>query len=395
MLKIILVVIGAIFLSATPVAAQVDLTFAPSQTTLNRQDAFTVDVLIDAKNFLVSAASVSAHFSADHLQLNSLTAGPFFTADIPTGFTAPWEYIDTTVPGVGTIIVGAACPTTTEANPPTTPCTVRSGNGILATYSFQVKDSAPTGLTQIDFAPDPGTAVAAVGNATSVLSSVAPAVLTITPTTSASLALTGIPSQVVNGSNLTVGVDLTTNAPISGVDAIITFSADKLQATSVTDHPLLPTTPRIEINNTTGLIRVSQVADPDSSWQGSGQMFSLNFTTISTGQANLGFAYTPGATDDSNVIAKATGTDILTLPVNATTIVTDPPTPSSTPTPTPTPTPLPPIAGDINADGIVNNLDLSLMYDDWFGSVARSDLNSDGIVNSADYWLLTQNFFLQ
>jgi hypothetical protein len=49
-------------------------------------------------------------------------------------------------------------------------------------------------------------------------------------------------------------------------------------------------------------------------------------------------------------------------------------------------------AGDLNNDGIVNTIDLSLLYDAWF-SEGVADYNKDGIVNSADYWILTQNFF--
>lgn len=52
------------------------------------------------------------------------------------------------------------------------------------------------------------------------------------------------------------------------------------------------------------------------------------------------------------------------------------------------------VAGDLNDDGIVNNIDLSLMYDAWFGS-GTADYNRDGIVNSVDHWILTNNFFAQ
>lgn len=51
-------------------------------------------------------------------------------------------------------------------------------------------------------------------------------------------------------------------------------------------------------------------------------------------------------------------------------------------------------AGDLNDDGIVNSLDLSLLFDIWFKSGA-GDFNRDGIVNSADHWHLLQNFLLE
>ena len=50
-------------------------------------------------------------------------------------------------------------------------------------------------------------------------------------------------------------------------------------------------------------------------------------------------------------------------------------------------------AGDLNDDGIINTIDLSLMYDQWIPSPAgNADLTRDGVVNSADYWAITQNY---
>lgn len=51
------------------------------------------------------------------------------------------------------------------------------------------------------------------------------------------------------------------------------------------------------------------------------------------------------------------------------------------------------VAGDINDDGIINIVDVSLMYDSWFGN-GVADYNKDSIVNSADFWILTQNLLL-
>ncbi|HCS78113.1 TPA: hypothetical protein DIV55_00015 [Patescibacteria group bacterium] len=48
-------------------------------------------------------------------------------------------------------------------------------------------------------------------------------------------------------------------------------------------------------------------------------------------------------------------------------------------------------AGDLNDDGIVNTLDVSLMYDVWF-ETGTADYNRDGIVNTSDYFILTQNY---
>lgn len=48
-------------------------------------------------------------------------------------------------------------------------------------------------------------------------------------------------------------------------------------------------------------------------------------------------------------------------------------------------------AGDLNDDGIVNTIDLSLMYEQWFGE-GSADYNKDNIVNTADYWELLENY---
>lgn len=49
-------------------------------------------------------------------------------------------------------------------------------------------------------------------------------------------------------------------------------------------------------------------------------------------------------------------------------------------------------AGDLNDDGIINTIDLSLLYGEWFGDGGIADLNLDGFINSADYWVMTQNY---
>ncbi len=52
------------------------------------------------------------------------------------------------------------------------------------------------------------------------------------------------------------------------------------------------------------------------------------------------------------------------------------------------------LAGDINDDGIVNNIDVAIIYQNWFGD-SLGDYNKDGIVNSFDFWILVNNFFME
>jgi hypothetical protein len=51
-----------------------------------------------------------------------------------------------------------------------------------------------------------------------------------------------------------------------------------------------------------------------------------------------------------------------------------------------------PIVGDLNNDGLVNSIDLSLLTSRWLENYAPYDLNSDGIVSSLDYVLMVQNW---
>ncbi len=170
----------------TPASASlVDLSFSTPTTTLARGQQFSVNVLIDAKTYQVSAATMAATFSPTHFQLVSVTPGPFLTAAIPAGYSAPFVQTTTTVAGNADIIVGAACPLVVPTpNPTTTPCSVRSGAGILATLTFQVLANAPTGSTQLAFDTTAGrTDVAAISSATSVLGDANPITLTVTAPT--------------------------------------------------------------------------------------------------------------------------------------------------------------------------------------------------------------------
>lgn len=48
-------------------------------------------------------------------------------------------------------------------------------------------------------------------------------------------------------------------------------------------------------------------------------------------------------------------------------------------------------AGDLNNDGIINTIDLGIMYPEW-GLAGASDFNGDGVINTADYWIIIQNY---
>ena len=51
-------------------------------------------------------------------------------------------------------------------------------------------------------------------------------------------------------------------------------------------------------------------------------------------------------------------------------------------------------AGDLNGDGVVNELDWSLLHGYWYKSFEDGDFNSDGIINSLDWSFMNRNWGL-
>ena len=76
----------------------------------------------------------------------------------------------------------------------------------------------------------------------------------------------------------------------------------------------------------------------------------------------------------------------------ATTTATPTVAPTPTPVATPTPTPAPTLVGDINNDGLVNVVDLSLLLAKWGTNTTADDLNHDGTVNVIDLSLLLSHW---
>lgn len=280
--------------------------------------------------------------------------------------------------------------------------------------------------------------------------------LTPTPTILPKAALTLVSDrQPVVGEDWPVGVELATTEQVSGVDMEVTFDPVKLTILRVEDEALLAGNTQTDTTQA-GVIKVSQVSSPGEGFSGTGRLVTLVLRPETAGEVGLGWNFTAGATNDSNVIALVNGEDILAAPsgltvtaevkprlqVKLTTygnnqvtgkvgetggiweaaMTTDANGMSAelllgegflgkttnfylkvsgylikkegvTVNPGVTVADFGKlVAGDLNNDGIINNVDLSLMYDQWFGG-GGADYNSDGIVNSADHWILTHNFF--
>ena len=89
---------------------------------------------------------------------------------------------------------------------------------------------------------------------------------------------------------------------------------------------------------------------------------------------------------DANCVPTGTG-DNCAVPAST-------PTPTATPTPTPTatPTPTPTTVGDVNGDGHVSVIDLSILLSHWGTNYSAADFNHDGTVNVIDLSVLLSHW---
>lgn len=281
---------------------------------------------------------------------------------------------------------------------------------------------------------------------------------TVTPTggiSHASLTLVQ-ESASVAGTDFHVSVNLNTESPIAGTDAVILYDVSELTLVSATPLELLYHTFPASVDLSKGIIRISQVSDIGSPYMGSGKLADLVFTPKSVGVATIGLDYGEGRTNESNVIENSTGNDILEMPSSLKVSILSKPqlriklvTPFQeavsnsikiTQSDTWTKTIIIPedgisplmdldgnwldadvkftlklpgflkkeftvnvqpgindvtvdglLGGDLNDDGMVNTVDLGIMYTNWFTDAA-GDLNRDHIVNTADYWMLANNY---
>jgi len=261
------------------------------------------------------------------------------------------------------------------------------------------------------------------------------------------------------GSQFSTDLQVSTSIPIVGIDAVVNFDPSKVEVVSIDDNKLLSGNTISSFDNSAGLIRISQIESQGFSYVGKGSVAAVNFLAKSVGTTDFDFEFAPNSKSESNVIAAASGQDILTPPQPLSIEIIDKASlkvklttsfegtsghqvagivessdgfSNSFSTDTEgvsAPIELPAqfigntyeffakvtgflrkkatllvdsgenlvnfgslLAGDMNDDGVVNNIDLSLMYGSWFGG-GSADYNKDGIVNTFDYWILIQNFF--
>ena len=142
----------------------------------------------------------------------------------------------------------------------------------------------------------------------------------------ATLAVSPTSNTVTVGSNFTVSVVLdTASQSVAGVDVYsLHFNPAVLQVVDadsgtsgiqITPGTLMPVNQYNTVNNATGVIQFSQISSTSgTNFTGTGNLASITFTTIASGNSTLTFDFTPGSTTDCNVAVLYS--DVLTAVTN-------------------------------------------------------------------------------
>ncbi|MBI2334934.1 hypothetical protein HYU96_04005 [Candidatus Daviesbacteria bacterium] len=130
-----------------------------------------------------------------------------------------------------------------------------------------------------------------------------------------SLSLYSPRSEFKKGEVVSVTVNLDTGThETEGADLLLSFDPKVLEATAgaVLKGVIYPEYPQTRIDQKTGSIAISGISGLiGKTFQGSGVFATVNFKAKAVGQATLSIKFTPGQTNDSNVVEALSGNDIL------------------------------------------------------------------------------------
>lgn len=180
-----------------------------------------------------------------------------------------------------------------------------------------------------------------------VLGLLLPVLLFLAPQVSAAnLGLTPATTTLSPNQTTTITVGLNTGGKSTvGADTHINFNSSlvEIQSISFSGSPY----PQNFSTNTGSILKLtSSFISPSESYSGATNIATITVKALAAGTANFSFVCTSGATNDTNIVERLTGTDLVdcgTLNTAAITITsgsTNPsPTPTNSPTPTPTATP--------------------------------------------------------
>lgn len=130
---IIIITIITVILPSAALAATLSL--APSSGTFNKSCNFSLDIELDTAGASTDGTDTILFYDTSRLTASSISTGSLYG-------DYPGNNIDS---GSGKIIISGIASVSSPY----------SGKGVFATVQFSVKDSAPTGATQIKFDFDP------------------------------------------------------------------------------------------------------------------------------------------------------------------------------------------------------------------------------------------------
>lgn len=118
-----------------------------------------------------------------------------------------------------------------------------------------------------------------------------------------------------------------------GARIVLLYDKDVINATKITPGTIYKEYPSSAqtIDNATGTVKVSGIADTQSTFNGTGTFATIDFVAKKAGSAAIKFDFTQGSTTDSNVADTATSTDILSGVSSASVTVSGSTSPTTTP----------------------------------------------------------------
>jgi len=133
---------------------------------------------------------------------------------------------------------------------------------------------------------------------------------------SAKVSLTTSSTNVKVGDQISVVITITSTALTDGTDLIINFDPKALEVVPITNVPvsggsIYTEYPNNKLDLTKGIIAVSGISSEKDGRLANGVFGTIIFKAKALGNTNINVMYSPGATDESNVIETATGKDIL------------------------------------------------------------------------------------
>lgn len=129
------------------------------------------------------------------------------------------------------------------------------------------------------------------------------------------LMLSSSKSQYKIGEVVPVLVQVDTGSrETDGVDLVLNFDPKVLEASqgAIVKGAIYPEYPQMKIDAKIGQIQISGISGLQGRlFQGQGNFATINFKAKARGDANLIIGFSPGKTDDSNVVEALSGNDIL------------------------------------------------------------------------------------